>query len=129
MIPTLSLGPFDAPDFEIMPGDLYPLVAMLIEHSGPLTPDEIDSLNSLFLLDTLYLREKSRSVFQKLQVICEAVLSGALTRYDLSGGAQAELAEFLERNAGPGVVTPGMKVAARRFLDFLKANPDDWPLR
>jgi len=127
MTPTLILGPSDSPSIEFMPQDIEPLVILMIEFCRPLSASELDSVWAFTGLDTLHLREGSIGFFLKLEDMCGRVLAGELTRYDVEKIKNSEFAGYLDRFCTDGVLTPGVRVAARRCLDFLAANPNFWP--
>ncbi|MBB4083096.1 hypothetical protein [Brevundimonas lenta] len=94
-----------------------------------MSPDDLESAFSLLMLDTLFLRGKSEGFFLKFEDACRRIQSGELTHYGPSTLAASGFAEYLEKCSHDGTVTPDVKAAAQRFLDFLEANPGHWPLR
>lgn len=124
----LKLGPLDSPLAEFMPWDIYPVIAVMIELNPPLSPNDLDSVWTFLQLDTSFLDEESLSFFLKLEDACKRILAGEVAGYDADAIRQSEFAGYLDHGAKDGVVTPGVKAAAQRFLDLLAANPDYWPL-
>lgn len=129
MTPTLSLGPWDSPSIEIMPWDIYPIIALMIETGDPLDKDVLESVWTFVQLDTLYLHGDSEGFFAKLEDTCQRIRAGELTHYSAVKLKNGEFAGYLDLHAKDGVVTPGVKEAAQRFLDFLAAHPDLWANR
>jgi hypothetical protein len=126
MTPTLSLGPYGAPSIEFMPRDIEPLIALVIETQSPLDKDALGSIYSFVSLDTLDLADNSSGFFRCLEAVCRQVVTGTLTRFDAAKIRASELDGYM-RCVGDGSVTSGARNAAKRFLEFLEANPDHWP--
>lgn len=129
MIPTLSLGPWDAPEFEIQPKDLNPIVALFIENFSAMSLDSDKSLFHFLSLDTLSLRDQSEDFFLKFESICRRIVSGEFVQYDIAYVQNSEFVNYFKGGVGGGVVTRDVKVAAQQFLNFLASHPDYWPLR
>ncbi|ESQ77187.1 hypothetical protein [Asticcacaulis sp. AC402] len=129
MIPYLKLGPLDAPKLEIMPSDVNPVVALMIEHYSPLNEDDLDNVWTFVQLDGLFLGEDTESFFLKFETLCQRILVGELVQYDLDRIRTSEFADYLKRGMDDGVIGPGVKAAAQRFLEFLAAHPEHWPYR
>ncbi|NEX91886.1 hypothetical protein [Caulobacter sp. 17J65-9] len=125
MIPTIYLGPAgDAPEFEILDEDLYPIVAMVIESKPALSDDEINSLSMFLALDTLHLDSEAGNLVSRFADVCQRILAEELVKYHPGTlTASDEFCWYLRPGCvGEGGVTPGVKDAAKRFLDFLAAN-------
>lgn len=127
MIPTLSLGPWDAPSFEVLPEDMNPIVALLIEQFS--TADQDNNLFQFLTLDTISLRDGSEEFFLRFENICKRIVSNEFAQYSVAKIQMSEYASYFKGGVGDGVISNGVKVAAQRFLDFLANHPDYWPLR
>jgi len=129
MTPTFKLGPGDAPAIEILPSEINPLVALLVEERAPLDGEILNSILSFLQLDSLYLSKNSESFFLGFESICGRVVAGDLIQYSVARVETSEFAGYLKGGAGEGIVTSAIRAAAQRFLDFLAKHPDHWPLR
>jgi len=129
MNPTLSLGPWDAPSLEIEHGDLYPILAALIEKSRPVEPAHWGSIVSLLQVDGLYLREDTENFFLMFAEVCHRITAGEIKSYDPSWIDDSDIRFFVRTFPNDGIVTSGAKAAASRFMRFLAGHPDYWPLR
>jgi hypothetical protein len=127
MIPTLSLGPLlDEPSIEFMPEDIYPMVALMLDGHSALRPVDVVNILTFLRLDTLYLNDEAKAFFRDLEAISRGIVADELTHYDVAKIRTSEFADDLRIYANDGVISPGVKAAARRFLDFLAANPNHW---
>jgi hypothetical protein len=129
MIPTLSLGPWDSPAFEILNSSLNPIVAILVEQSPPMNADERDALMSFLQLDTIFLDSRTESLFRRLERTCRSIASGEVSGYGVEAIQASEFADYLRRMPWTGRVTQDVVDAAQGFLDFLAGHPGHWPLR
>jgi hypothetical protein len=129
MIPSLSLGPpWDAPQVEITRPDLYPILAALVGGSAETDKDLHDCVFILLSMDGIFLDPDVEPFFAAFEATCRQIVGGHVTAYDPRwieiDDFQSCVAQSFINN---GTITPGAKVAAKRFLDFLAAHPDLWP--
>ena len=129
MIATLKLGPWDSPSIELMPSALEPLLVLMIERNAPLDEADLKAVWSFVQLDTVFLSERSKGLFFKLEETCKCVAAGQVETFDADAVRMSEFAGYLDRYLGDGVLTPAAKHAAQVFLDFLAAHPTYWPPR
>lgn len=129
MNPTLSLGPWDAPSLEFEHGDLYPILAALIEKSRPVEPAEWDSIVTLLQVDGLYLREDTKNFFLMFADVCHRITAGEIKSYDPSWIDDPDIRYFVRTFPNDGILTSGAKATASRFMRFLAGHLDYWPLR
>jgi hypothetical protein len=130
MMPTISLGPLDECEIEIEQKDIYPIICLIVEIFDPLNADDSISVESFLYHDGLCLRSHNESFFSKLETICKRIVGGEIAHYDVEKIRASEFAPaYGTRYAQDGIVTPGVKDAAQRYLDFLASNPDYWPWR
>jgi hypothetical protein len=127
MIPTISLGPWDAPSFEIMPSDLNPLLALTIVEYAPFDRDDEVALWTLLTLDGIFLSEDTDSFFRKLAEICRRVVGGELARLALPKIKASAFAGYLTCGLDEESIGQNVPREAGRFLEFLAGNPDLWP--
>ena len=129
MIPTLKLGPLDSPRLEIMPEEINPIVALLIEECPSTDCDVLNSVWSFLLLDCLHLSQSTEEFFISVENVCKRIVVGELTTFSADRIKASEFEGFLRKGVDEGVVTEATKIAAQRFLDFLAAHPEKWPFR
>lgn len=129
MTPTISLGPFDSPSLEIMPWDIHPIITTMAGRFPSMSTEVRDSIWSFLQLDTLFLEDETEEFFSALEGVCRGIVNGDVSQYSIIDVKNSEFSSDLKRNANDGVITPGVKAAAQRFLDFLAANPEWWPMR
>jgi hypothetical protein len=124
MNPLISLGPYEAPDFDLLHEDLYPILASLIERSEPLSEETWNALLCWLQLDTVFLADDTRNFFLKFEDACRRIASEEVTSYNPSWTQTHDIEWNLRRFPNDGVVTTGAKTAAQGYLDFLAAHPD-----
>lgn len=130
MTPTIKLGPWDSPSLEFAPRDIYPLIVLMLEEGGnpTLSSDELDSVRSFLMLDSIYLEEETVKFFANLEKLCARIIAGEFARYSIALVRPLELASYLRGFEGEGEVTPRIKSAAENYLRLLKSHPEYWPV-
>jgi hypothetical protein len=126
MIPAIKLGPGDSPSLEILRRDIYPIIAVMLEHGCP-NPEAIAGARSFVYLDGIFLSDFGEEFFVKLEDICRLIVDGEVHDYDVDKLGESDFGEDLKIWVNSGLVTPEVKDGARRVLAFLAANPDYWP--
>jgi hypothetical protein len=129
MNPELSLGPWDAPSFEMHHSDVRAIVALLLEAHAPLDQEDTQYIWTLLTLDSVHLHSDSSSFFLKFADICTHICEGHLSHYDPEKLRTTEFAACFKGGVGDGAVTEAVVGTARGFLAFLKEHPDRWPWR
>lgn len=129
MNPELSLGPSDAPSFEMRHSDVRVIVAMLLEAHAPMDQEDTKNMRTLLTLDGLYLHSGSDSFFLKFADVCTRICEGHLSHYDPQKLRTTTFAACFKGGVGDGAVAQAVVDTARGFLAFLKEHPDRWPWR
>lgn len=127
MNPQLSLGPWDAPGFEMLHSDARAIVAVLLEEHSPLSQGDADSVWTFLTLDGLTLDLASESFFKKFEGACNHIREGKRAYYDPEKLRATEFAEYFKGGVGDGAITEATATAAQEFLVFLREHPDRWP--
>ena len=127
MTPTLSLGPWDAPEFEFRPSSINPILVILTERFDPMGRADADQLLSFLQLDTIFLKRETISFFLKFELVCRNIVSGEWGTYDVHKFQLSPYAAYLKWGPGNGVVSEEVKAAARDYLNFLGEHRQHWP--
>ncbi len=125
MPPTLYLSDGETPSIEFLRREIYPLVALLLEMGAPLKEHTHESVWAFVSLDTLRLDDRSREFFLMLERVCQEVIKGKISEFDIKLVEQSEFAGFLVA-LGDGKITDAVRSAAQRYLAFLTAHPQHW---
>lgn len=129
MIPTISLGENDAPEFEVLSSEINPIFAVMVELFSPLEEDERSSVLSFLSLDTLFLDKETNGLFQKIESACEKIVSGEVVGYDGNRFQSSEFGIYARPETVTGVIDEKIVQTAKRYLLFLASNPSYWPFK
>ncbi|MDF1682169.1 hypothetical protein [Ponticaulis sp.] len=126
---STDAGEYDfGPEFDFVPNDFFNILGCCID----LHKDEEGLFNEdlvYVIMIELFVLEKRLSFFKAFADTCHRIVSGEVTGYHAMSARSTALRDYYSREAGFVGVTEQSKNSAQRFIGFLNAHPEYWPVK